>query len=138
MEKILVGVDGSATAEAAAREAAELAKRTGAELHLVSALKRSGTQVVHGGGEQWTISDVDRASSKLQAFAAKLNAGRKVTCAVLDGDPAKAIVAEAERVGADVIVIGNKRVSGAGRVLGAIAIDVVRHAPCSVYIAKTN
>lgn len=138
MHKIVVGVDESATSEAAALEAADLAKRTGAELHLVTATKRSGTQVVHGGGEAWTVSDVDRASSKLHDFATRLNAGRKVTCAVLDGDPAKAIVAEAERIGADVIVIGNKRVSGAGRVLGAVAIDVVRHAPCSVYIAKTN
>jgi nucleotide-binding universal stress UspA family protein len=137
MDRIMVGVDGSETAEKAAREAAALAERTGGSIHLVTASKRSGTQVVHGGGsESWTISDLDRATEMLRALASTLHV--EVTCAVLDGDPAKAIVAEAERMEADLIVVGNRRVNGVGRVLGAVAIDVVRHAPCSVYIAKTT
>jgi nucleotide-binding universal stress UspA family protein len=57
---------------------------------------------------------------------------------VLDGDAAKAVTAEAARIGADLIVVGNRRVAGVSRVLGAVALDIVRHAPCSVYIAKTS
>ena len=138
MDRIMVGVDGSATSQDAAREAARLARETGAVLHLVTASKRSGSQTVRGGGESWTISDVDRASSQLKAFSQTIGDGIEVQCSVLDGEPAKAIVTEAERIEADLIVVGNKRVNGVSRVLGAVAIDIVRHAPCSVYIAKTT
>ena len=138
MDRIMVGVDGSATSEEAAREAARLARETGAVLHLVTASKRPGTHTVRGGGESWTINDVDRASSQLKAFGQTIGDGIEVQCSVLDGEPAKAIVTEAGRIGADLIVVGNKRVNGVSRVLGAVAIDIVRHAPCSVYIAKTT
>ena len=138
MDRIIVGVDFSPTSEQAAREAASLARDTGAELHLVTASRKSGSQVVRGGGEAWTISDVDRAREQLRALAGTLGDGVAVKCAVLDGDAAKALVAEAERIGADAIVVGNKRVSGVSRVLGAVALEVVRHAPCAVYIAKTT
>ncbi len=142
MERIMVGVDGGETSELAAREAAALAEATGATLHLVTATKGSGgsgSKVVRGGGgESWAVNDVDRASGMLRELARTLATTAEVTCMVLDGDPAKAIVGEAERVNADLIVIGNQRVNGVGRVLGAVAVDVVRHAPCSVYIAKTT
>ena len=36
------------------------------------------------------------------------------------------------------IVVGNKRTHGASRVLGAVALDVVHHAPCGVFICKTT
>lgn len=142
MERIVVGVDGGATSEQATREAAALAEGTGATLHLVTATKRSGSSgsnIVRGGGdESWSVSDVDRASGMLRELARTLGTTAEVTCMVLDGDPAKAIVAEADRIDADLIVIGNQRVNGVARVLGAVAVDVVRHAPCSVYIAKTT
>lgn len=138
MDRILVGVDGSETSQQAAREAAGLARETGAVLHLVTATRHSGSQTVRGGGESWTISDYDRASDSLKAFAGTISDGLDVKCSVLDGDPAKAIVAEAERIGADLIVVGNRRVAGVSRVLGAVAIDILRQSPCSVYVAKTS
>jgi nucleotide-binding universal stress UspA family protein len=138
MHNIVVGVDFRPSAELAAREAAELARATGAVLHLVTATRKSSTQVVRGGGETWTISDTDQARSKLQALAGTLGDSLQVKCAVLDGDAAKAVTAEAARIGADLIVVGNRRVAGVSRVLGAVALDIVRHAPCSVYIAKTS
>lgn len=134
----MVGVDGSSTSQQAAREAAVLARDTGATLHLVTACRRSSSQTVRGGGETWTVSDYDRASDSLKAFAGTLGDGLDVQCSVVDGEPAKAIVAEAERIGVDLIVVGNKRVHGVSRVLGAVAIEILRHAHCSVYIAKTS
>jgi nucleotide-binding universal stress UspA family protein len=138
MDTVVVGVDGSETALVAAREAAELARRLEAQLHLVMAIKRRGQQIVQGGGETWTVNDFAAAEQKLQAIAGVLQAGSPPQCSVIEADPAKAIVAEAERVDASIIVVGNRRVHGPSRVLGAVAVDVVRHAPCAVYIAKTT
>lgn len=45
---------------------------------------------------------------------------------------------EASRVEADIIVVGNRRRRGIGRVLGSIANSVAHNAPCDVYIANTN
>jgi len=47
-------------------------------------------------------------------------------------------VREAESLGADLIVVGNKRVQGLGRILGSIAEDVAHHSTCDVYIAHTH
>jgi nucleotide-binding universal stress UspA family protein len=45
---------------------------------------------------------------------------------------------EAQRLEATMIVVGNHRVQGLTRVLGAVATDVTRHAPCDVLIANTT
>ena len=36
------------------------------------------------------------------------------------------------------IVVGNRRVQGVSRVLGSIASDVLRRAPCDVLIVNTT
>jgi nucleotide-binding universal stress UspA family protein len=45
---------------------------------------------------------------------------------------------EARRLGARIIVVGNRRVQGASRVLGSIASDVAKQAPCDVLIVNTT
>ena len=140
METVIVGVDESDTALEAARAAGELAKRLGARLHLVMAIARSQSQqtVRGGGGESWSVNSFNAAEQKLSGIAGRVAAGPEKTSSVVRGDPAKCLVAEAERLDAQVIVVGNKRVHGAGRVLGAIALEVVRRAPCAVHIVKTT
>jgi nucleotide-binding universal stress UspA family protein len=136
---IVVGVDGSETAECAAREAVALAVATGSKLHFVTAMTKSKRVDVRSGGEAWHMTSLDHAEQLLADLAQRLSpAGMERSTAVLDGKPAEAICEEAERVGASMIVVGNARMQGAKRVLGAIAADVAHHAPCSVYIAKTT
>ncbi len=61
----------------------------------------------------------------------------RATCAVAEGKPAAVILGQAELIGADLIVIGNLRMQGAKRVLGAVANDILHHAPCDVLCVKT-
>ncbi|MFI5426024.1 universal stress protein [Aeromicrobium sp. UC242_57] len=55
----------------------------------------------------------------------------------VQGKPADALVSAAKEIGADLIVVGNRRVQGISRILGSVATDVAHHAPCDVYIVKT-
>lgn len=61
-----------------------------------------------------------------------------ITTSAVPGKPADAIIAEAERLDADVIVVGSVHMQGLRRALGSVANGVSHHAPCSVYIAKTT
>jgi len=65
--------------------------------------------------------------------------GVEITRHALDGDPADAILGVAEETEADLIVVGNKGMTGARRfLLGSVPNKVSHHAPCSVYIARTT
>jgi nucleotide-binding universal stress UspA family protein len=55
-----------------------------------------------------------------------------------EGDPADAIVRVAEDVEADLIVVGNKGMKGARRVLGSVPNSVAHRATCSVLILPTT
>jgi nucleotide-binding universal stress UspA family protein len=54
------------------------------------------------------------------------------------GSPAEAIVKVAEQEGADLIVVGNKGMKGARRILGSVPNTVAHAAPCSVLIVDTE
>jgi nucleotide-binding universal stress UspA family protein len=137
IDTIVVGVDASETALAAVKETATLARQLGARLHIVSAV--GSEQVARGGSgtDSFRSTSLDRAQQTLAEVASRLR-DLEVTTAALKGKPADVIVAEAENVDADLIVVGSKRMTGIGRALGSIANDVAHHAPCSVYIAKTT
>jgi nucleotide-binding universal stress UspA family protein len=139
-ENIVVGTDGSATAEVALRQAAELAKTNGAVLHVVSAYRPRAPQTVGSPGEQWLVVPEDRLEAVLEE-AASLGRiyGVKVEVHGSKGDPASAIVRVAKDVGADVVVIGNKGMQGAKRfILGSVPNKVAHSAPCAVLIIKTT
>ena len=139
MDEIIVGVDGSATARMAAVAAAEMAAKFNRPLHIVTSMKSHNSREVHGGGsEVWVVDSVGVAEDHLKAMAGELKVTVPVTFAVVMSDVASGLCDEATRLNASTIVVGNKRVQGAARVLGAIATDVARHAPCSVFIVHTT
>jgi nucleotide-binding universal stress UspA family protein len=56
-----------------------------------------------------------------------------------EGDPADAILDVAEETGADLIIVGNKGMTGAKRfLLGSVPNKVSHHAPCGVMIVRTT
>lgn len=136
---IVVGVDGSETALRAAQTARELAASVGATLHVVSAFDSDRTEVFGSGSDQWIVSDAGNAEKVARTVADSLRQpGTNVTYAAARGKPAEALIREAERTSARMIVVGNRRMQGLGRVLGSVANSVAHNAPCDVYIAKTD
>jgi nucleotide-binding universal stress UspA family protein len=136
-ETIVVGVDGSGTAKKAAEAARDLAAAVGASLHVVSAFEGDRTEVFGSGSDQWIVSDADTAEHVAKAVADSLAGNVKVSYSAARGKPAEALIKEAERLDARMIVVGNRRMRGIGRVLGSVANSVAHNAPCDVYIANT-
>ena len=68
-----------------------------------------------------------------------MRSGSKVETYAREGDPADAILDVAEEQKADLIVVGNKGMTGAKRfLLGSVPNKVSHHAPCSVMIIRTT
>ena len=139
MNEIIVGIDGSETAEIAAQKAAALASECGRPLYVVMAIKKhTSTQFSTGGSDTWQVDSLAEAEQSLASIISTLRLEAEVTSVVVVDDPAAALCSEAERTGASIIVVGNRRVKGISRVLGAVATDVARQAPCDVLIAYTT
>jgi nucleotide-binding universal stress UspA family protein len=143
---IVVGTDGSDTAKEAVRQAVELARSVGAELLLVSAYQPVARVSVNretAPGErdaQWMVSAREDVATLLSEAAATAQAaGVPVQTFPRQGDPADAILDIAEERDADLIVVGNKGMTGAKRfLLGSVPNRVSHHAPCSVLIIRTT
>ncbi|MGI9605456.1 MAG: universal stress protein [Acidimicrobiales bacterium] len=135
--RILIAYDGSETARRAAEEGAALARALSAEIHLVNvvddARDRQGLTIA---ADQETR--VEHAQDVTGALVRELFEGLAWGVHVEQGSAGPAIVACADENDVDVIVVGNKRVQGIERVLGSVAIHVLRHASCSVYVAHTT
>jgi nucleotide-binding universal stress UspA family protein len=134
---IVVGVDGSATAKKAAESAWDLAAAQSASLHVVSAFDSDRTEVFDSGSDQWIVSGAGTAEQVARTVAESLGTAINVTYSAAHGRPADALIKEALRVQAGIIVVGNRRMQGIGRVLGSVANSVAHNAPCDVYIANT-
>jgi nucleotide-binding universal stress UspA family protein len=143
---IVVGTDGSETAGEAVRQATELARAIGAKVHLVSAyepvpegrLREERQQVPDD--LQWMVNPRQDVNDTLEQAAEGLREGGvQVETHAREGDPADAILDVAEEQEADLIVVGNKGMTGAKRfLLGSVPNKVSHHAPCSVMIIRTT
>jgi nucleotide-binding universal stress UspA family protein len=145
-KRIVVGTDGSETAGEAVRQAVGLAKATGAALDVVSAYEpvprhrlreESGEipgDIAHAVGPREDVHVIlEGAAGPAQ------EAGVEVQTHAREGDPADAILDVAEEIGADLVVVGNKGMTGARRfLLGSVPNKISHHAPCGVYIVRTT
>ncbi|HSJ90465.1 MAG TPA: universal stress protein [Ilumatobacter sp.] len=135
-DAIVVGVDRSDTARVAARRAAEWAAALDAELRVVMCVERSSTVDVRVGGDRFHTDWLGDAEQYLRDLVRTLGHDR-VTTTVADGRPSRSLCDAAAEHGAGTIVVGNRRVQGASRVLGSVAGDVLRHAPCDVLVVNS-
>ena len=143
---IVVGTDGSETATEAVRQATELAKAVGAKVNLVSAFEPVGNQRLREERQQvpedmqWMVNEREDVEATLnQAKESIAEAGVEVETFARQGDPADAILDVAEENNADLIIVGNKGMTGARRfLLGSVPNKVSHHAPCSVLIIRTT
>jgi nucleotide-binding universal stress UspA family protein len=144
---IVVGTDGSDTAREAVRQAGELAKALGSRILLVSAyepvpesrLSQERTELPED--VSWVVNPREDVQGVLDEEAERVTAGGidDVETFAREGDPADAILDVAEEKGADLIVVGNKGMTGARRfLLGSVPNKVSHHAPCNVMIVRTG
>lgn len=143
---VLVGTDGSESAERAVEHAAALARAFGARLTILTAFAPHPPEEIHRAQAdapeelRWMLTDAaqaeDRAGSGRE-LAARLGVA-DVHTRVARGDAAEALVDTADDVGADVIVVGSKGMTGTGRfLLGSVPNRVSHHAPCDLLIVHT-
>lgn len=136
---IVVGVDGSETAFRAAERARDLATALSSSLHVVTAYDDDRTVVFGTGSDQRVVSNEDNAEQVAKDAAVKLSSGAlQVAYWAVKGTPSQALIGHAEKFDAEIIVVGNKRLQGIGRVLGSVASNVAHNAPCDVHIVKTT
>lgn len=139
---IVVGTDGSATAVLAVAQAAQLARHSGATLHLVAAFQMpAGVCRPRFRWPPWPVHDERRANERGAADARRAGGRAKwprLRIARQVGAPAAVIVRHAEEVEADLIVVGSKGMQGARRIIGSVPNTVAHSAGCHVLIAKTS
>jgi nucleotide-binding universal stress UspA family protein len=144
--RIVVGTDGSETAAEAVRQAIDLAKLAEARLSIVSAYAPVSKRRVQDeqadapADVQHQIGPREDVNLVLEAAAALARKeGIEVQTHPVEADPAEAILNVAEQTDADLIVVGNKGMTGARRyLLGSVPNNVSHHAPCSVIIVRTT
>jgi nucleotide-binding universal stress UspA family protein len=144
---IIVGTDGSETATSAVRYAIDLARELGARLQIVSAYEpvsesRLRTERAEVPKDlQWQVNPHDEVLAMLESSRQEaVDAGvEEVEACARQGDAADAIIDIAEESRADLIVVGNKGMTGAKRfLLGSVPNKVSHHAPCSVLVVRTT
>jgi nucleotide-binding universal stress UspA family protein len=141
--RIVIGTDGSESANAALDMAIELAREHGATLHIVNAFKppSSAAHVAVAGaavsGDFAQAAMVSgEASEQLLERAASRADGLNVEVHSVNNSAPEAVLAVADAVNADLIVVGNKGMQR--KVFGSVPNSIAHKAPCNLLIAKTT
>lgn len=119
--KILIGTDGSPTADRAVRIGSDLARRVEASVVLVH------------------VGEVPKGERVLRQAADEIGEGLKISTRAVQGNPADRLLEVAEEGGADLVILGNKGMTGARRLLvGSVTNSVSHHADRNLLIVKTT
>jgi nucleotide-binding universal stress UspA family protein len=136
-KNVLFATDFSSTSEAAFPYAAAVCRRFGSTLHAVHVLSDASLLMMTGGVDyvsMGTIYDDAHAGAKekLEQVSARLE-GIPHRTYVRHGQVWKNLAAIIEENQVDLIVVGTHGRTGLGKLLlGSVAEDILRHAPCPV------
>jgi nucleotide-binding universal stress UspA family protein len=127
---IVCGVSRAGTGVEAATRAAEMAKLTGATLHVVHAFAGPAKPGVSARpGEPHGRQEAE------SFLAGQWGSTPGVRTHALPGDPAAAVLQVAREQGADLVVVGNLGIDR--RFLSSVPTTIVREAPCDVLVVAT-
>jgi nucleotide-binding universal stress UspA family protein len=142
---IVVGTDGSDTAQEAVRQAVGLARLTGAALHVITAYGATTAVNALAGAAGYANETLSMPQQRVAAEGLLDTAlsgvdtdGVAVTAHARQGDPADVLIEAASELAADVIVVGSRGMTGARRFfLGSVPNRIAHHAQCAVHIVHT-
>ena len=140
---VVVGTDGSPTADKAVEAAADIARSWGSALHVVTAFRAprvgmgavAGVDMVDSGMGQALAEEAARAV--VQEAVETHGSGLQAEPYAARGNPDDVILRRAAEVNADLIVVGSKGMTGARRYLGSVPNSVAHGAHCAVLVVKT-
>lgn len=136
VRRILAATDRSETGDSAARWAAAMASRHGAVLRLAQVVMPPSDR---GPRQSQDTPRVDLLTQSLRDFAAELAGDRGEATVIVDEDPARALLEEANRSDIDTIVVGNAGMTGRKEfLLGNIPNRISHNATCTVIIVNTS
>src|SRR5687767_13813242 len=145
--KILLAIDGSECSKAAVNSVAERPWPQNSEIKIISVMEIPYAPTT----EAWALpegyyKELERVAREhaeeavkqaVERFGIEKAAGIDITAEIFSGSPRNAILDEAERWDADLIVLGSHGYRGWQRfLLGSVSQAVATHAPCSVEIAR--
>ena len=143
-QNIVVGTDGSTTADRAVVKAAAVAKMTGATLHLVCAYREpipamAVAEAPTAFAGDLTADAIHAQTAHVEALADRLRAdGITVEARVETGAAAATLVSVAELVNADLLVVGDRGLKGARGLLGSVPSKVTHRARIDVLVVHTT
>jgi nucleotide-binding universal stress UspA family protein len=147
--KILLAIDGSQCGDAALEEVLNRPWPPQSEVKIITAVE---TPIMIGVGlEPWPANyyeelqktALEAAKTVMDKALRKVNEasdkGLKISHEIIGGPPNQVIVEEAERWGAELIVMGSRGLGAWNRLLlGSVSSAVVHHAKCSVEVVRTS
>ncbi|MFN2613565.1 MAG: universal stress protein [Actinomycetota bacterium] len=136
---IIVGTDGSGTASTAVRHAEEIAKHSDGELIVVSVYTLPRETAGPFTDPQGSPAGIEVANGLLGDVEKHYGKEIRLRTIAREGSPSDALLDISEEEKADLIVVGNRGMTGAKRfVLGSVPNTVSHHAPCHVLIVHTT
>jgi len=141
-QSVLVADDMLDASQPALAEAVNIAKLSHAKLTLVTVISLISPSF----GVPVPIGDsfdalLEAAKRRLEAQKARILAEGvpEVETALLEGDPVDRVVQYAEKHRPDLIVVGSRGLSTAGRfLLGSVSDGIIHHVHCSVLVVKAH
>jgi nucleotide-binding universal stress UspA family protein len=132
-----VDLDNSGNAEKILRIAADIANIYSARLHVLSVIGAVQAVVSQHLPEGYEKMAMERTEQDLTTLSANVDLAQgEVTSSARFGDIYREILAQAEKSGVDLIVIGSNKPQATDFLLGTNAARVVRHSSCSVFVVR--